>query len=134
MDFQLADKTAVVTGAGRGIGLAVTKALTKEGVREVGAARTITPELNTVAALAVSADLSTAREPRPSPRRQYRNWAASTSSSTTSAPATPTVLASPASSTPTMSSGAACSTSTCSARSGQPARRCPACSTGAAPS
>lgn len=33
MDLQLAGKTAVVTGASRGIGLAVTEALTKEGVR-----------------------------------------------------------------------------------------------------
>jgi len=45
MDLQLHDKTAVVTGASRGIGLAVSRALTHEGVRVVGAARTITPEL-----------------------------------------------------------------------------------------
>ena len=31
MDLQLADKIAVVTGANRGIGLAVTKALVDEG-------------------------------------------------------------------------------------------------------
>ncbi len=59
MDLQLAGKTAVVTGASRGIGLAVTEALTKEGVRVAGAARTVTPELNASAAVAVSADLST---------------------------------------------------------------------------
>jgi NAD(P)-dependent dehydrogenase (short-subunit alcohol dehydrogenase family) len=59
MDLQLADKTAVVTGASRGIGLAVARALTAEGVRVVGAARTITPELKECAAAAVSADLST---------------------------------------------------------------------------
>ncbi|MBA3908119.1 MAG: SDR family oxidoreductase [Pseudonocardiales bacterium] len=59
MDLQLADKTAVVTGAGRGIGLAVTRALTQEGVRVVGAARTLSPELKEWAAVAVSADLST---------------------------------------------------------------------------
>jgi len=59
MDLQLAGKTAVVTGASRGIGLAVTEALTKEGVRVAGAARTVTPELSASAAVAVSADLST---------------------------------------------------------------------------
>jgi len=59
MDLQLAGKTAVVTGASRGIGLAVTEALTTEGVRVVGAARTVTPELNASAAVAMSADLST---------------------------------------------------------------------------
>lgn len=59
MDLELADKTAVVTGAGRGIGLAVTRALAKEGVRVVGAARTISPELEDAATVAVSADLST---------------------------------------------------------------------------
>jgi NAD(P)-dependent dehydrogenase (short-subunit alcohol dehydrogenase family) len=59
MDLQLAGKTAVVTGASRGIGLAVSQALTGEGVRVVGAARTITPELKVASVLAVSADLST---------------------------------------------------------------------------
>jgi len=59
MDLQLAGKTAVVTGASRGIGLAVTQALTKEGVRVIGAARTLTPELKESAAVAVQADLST---------------------------------------------------------------------------
>ena len=33
MDLQLHGKTAVVTGASRGIGLAVSRALTTEGVR-----------------------------------------------------------------------------------------------------
>jgi NAD(P)-dependent dehydrogenase (short-subunit alcohol dehydrogenase family) len=59
MDLKLADKTAVVTGASRGIGLAVTKALAAEGVRVIGAARTVSPELKDSAAVAVSADLST---------------------------------------------------------------------------
>ncbi len=70
MDLQLAGKTAVVTGAGRGIGLAVTEALTTEGVRVVGAARTVTPKLNASAAVAMSADLSTREQPRPSSRRR----------------------------------------------------------------
>ncbi|EDY47304.1 oxidoreductase [Streptomyces clavuligerus] len=59
MDLNLASKTAVVTGAGRGIGLATVRALTAEGVRVVGAARTITPELQETGAHTVSADLST---------------------------------------------------------------------------
>ncbi len=60
MDLQLHGKTAVVTGASRGIGLAVTRALAHEGVRVVGAARTITPELEEASVATVGADLSTA--------------------------------------------------------------------------
>ncbi|MGI8416199.1 MAG: SDR family oxidoreductase [Nakamurella sp.] len=60
MDLQLHGKTAVVTGASRGIGLAVSEALTREGVRVLGAARTIPAELTAVSEAAVSADLSTA--------------------------------------------------------------------------
>ncbi|GAB3659740.1 SDR family oxidoreductase [Actinocorallia lasiicapitis] len=59
MDLSLSGKTAVVTGASRGIGLAVARALAGEGVRVVGAARTITPELKEVAPLSVAADLAT---------------------------------------------------------------------------
>ncbi|MER0446966.1 oxidoreductase [Streptomyces sp. Edi4] len=60
MHLNLASKTAVVTGASRGIGLATVRSLAEEGVRVVGAARTITPELEQTGAYAVSADLSTA--------------------------------------------------------------------------
>jgi NAD(P)-dependent dehydrogenase (short-subunit alcohol dehydrogenase family) len=60
MDLQLHGKAAVVTGASRGIGLAVSQALTHEGVRVVGAARAITPELEEATVAAVAADLSTA--------------------------------------------------------------------------
>ncbi|MET8978358.1 oxidoreductase [Streptomyces sp. NPDC004539] len=60
MDLNLTGKTAVVTGAGRGIGLATVRTLVGEGVRVVGAARTITPELKETGALTVAADLSTA--------------------------------------------------------------------------
>jgi len=60
MDLQLQGKTALVTGASRGIGLAVSQALAQEGVRVVGAARTITAELEKVAVAAVPVDLSTA--------------------------------------------------------------------------
>lgn len=59
MELGINGKTAVVTGASRGIGLAVTEALAAEGVSVVGASRTITPELEKVAAATVAADLST---------------------------------------------------------------------------
>lgn len=59
MDLHLSGKTALVTGASRGIGLAVAEALTREGVRVVGAARTITPELRAASDSTVTADLST---------------------------------------------------------------------------
>ncbi|MCW2993064.1 MAG: short-chain dehydrogenase/reductase [Conexibacter sp.] len=40
MDLQLQDKVAVVTGAGKGIGLAITKMLAEEGAHVVAASRT----------------------------------------------------------------------------------------------
>ncbi|MBB5914863.1 NAD(P)-dependent dehydrogenase (short-subunit alcohol dehydrogenase family) [Nocardia transvalensis] len=60
MDLELTGKTALVTGASRGIGLAIAEELTAEGVRVVGAARTVTPELEKASAAAVSVDLGTA--------------------------------------------------------------------------
>src|SRR5262245_14291579 len=60
MNLNLTSKTAVVTGASRGIGLATVRTLTDEGVRVIGAARSITPELEGTGAIAVAADLSTA--------------------------------------------------------------------------
>lgn len=59
MELGINGKTAVVTGASRGIGLAITETLAAEGVRVVGASRSSTPELEKVAAATVSADLST---------------------------------------------------------------------------
>ncbi|MER0241854.1 SDR family NAD(P)-dependent oxidoreductase [Streptomyces sp. HSW2009] len=53
MDLQLTNKTAIVTGASRGTGLAITKALLAEGVRVVGCARTITPALKDSGAVPV---------------------------------------------------------------------------------
>jgi NAD(P)-dependent dehydrogenase (short-subunit alcohol dehydrogenase family) len=58
MDFELTGKTAVVTGASRGIGLAIAETLSAEGARVVGAARTITRELEKATVATVSADLS----------------------------------------------------------------------------
>jgi NAD(P)-dependent dehydrogenase (short-subunit alcohol dehydrogenase family) len=40
VDLELADKVAVVTGASKGIGLAVTRALLDEGAHVVAGART----------------------------------------------------------------------------------------------
>ncbi|WP_395366940.1 oxidoreductase [Streptomyces sp. YH02] len=59
MELDLVGKTAVVTGASRGVGLAIARQLVSEGVRVVGAARTITPELKEIGAHPVAVDLST---------------------------------------------------------------------------
>ncbi|GAA1894924.1 SDR family NAD(P)-dependent oxidoreductase [Asanoa iriomotensis] len=45
VDLGLAGKTAVVTGAGKGIGLAVTRALAEQGAHVVAGSRTVTAEL-----------------------------------------------------------------------------------------
>jgi len=45
MEHNLTGKTAVVTGAGRGIGLAVTQALTRAGARVVAGSLTASPDL-----------------------------------------------------------------------------------------
>ncbi len=45
MDLGLEDKVAVVTGASRGIGLAVARTLTEEGARVVAGARELSEEL-----------------------------------------------------------------------------------------
>ncbi|SDQ65315.1 SDR family NAD(P)-dependent oxidoreductase [Thermostaphylospora chromogena] len=59
MDMRLTGKTAVVTGASRGIGLAIVRALTGEGMRVAAAARTISPELKETGAIALQVDLAT---------------------------------------------------------------------------
>src|SRR4051812_33311340 len=45
MDLELTDRIAVVTGASKGIGLAVVRTLLAEGARVVAASRTLTDEL-----------------------------------------------------------------------------------------
>jgi NAD(P)-dependent dehydrogenase (short-subunit alcohol dehydrogenase family) len=67
MDLGLAGKTAVVTGAGKGIGLAITRALAAEGASVIAGSLTISSELedlaNEVDVHPVSVDLSTAEGP-----------------------------------------------------------------------
>jgi len=67
MDLRLQNKVAVVTGASKGIGLAIVAALAQEGVRVIAASRGPSPELTEVAerfsVLPVALDLSTADGP-----------------------------------------------------------------------
>jgi NAD(P)-dependent dehydrogenase (short-subunit alcohol dehydrogenase family) len=67
MDLGLAGKTAVVTGASRGIGLAITRGLAAEGARVVAGALKISGELDELAAggavMPVEVDLSTVDGP-----------------------------------------------------------------------
>jgi NAD(P)-dependent dehydrogenase (short-subunit alcohol dehydrogenase family) len=67
MELHLSGKIAVVTGASKGIGLAITDALAGEGARVVAGARTLTAGLSELAARApvrpVQADLATAAGP-----------------------------------------------------------------------
>ncbi|MFF4114894.1 SDR family NAD(P)-dependent oxidoreductase [Streptomyces sp. NPDC001714] len=63
MELHLEDKVAVVTGASKGIGLAVVEKLAREGVKVVAGSRSSTPELDALAAAHdvtfVPVDLST---------------------------------------------------------------------------
>jgi NAD(P)-dependent dehydrogenase (short-subunit alcohol dehydrogenase family) len=63
MDLDLAGRTAVVTGASRGIGLEIVRALGAEGVTVVAAARTPTDELRALADHVVAVDLALAGGP-----------------------------------------------------------------------
>jgi NAD(P)-dependent dehydrogenase (short-subunit alcohol dehydrogenase family) len=63
MDLGLTGKVAIVTGASRGIGLAVTRTLVEEGARVVAGARSVTDDLASLAAAGsvhpVQVDLTT---------------------------------------------------------------------------
>ncbi|VVE34761.1 short-chain dehydrogenase [Pandoraea horticolens] len=64
MNLQLTGKTAIVTGASRGIGLAIVRELVAQGMQVVGAARTLTDDLKKSGATPVSVDLTAADGPR----------------------------------------------------------------------
>jgi len=59
MDLDLKGKTAVVTGASRGIGLAIARALAEEGAVVVGGARNISAELTDITRHTLPVNLST---------------------------------------------------------------------------
>lgn len=63
MDLHLSGKTALVTGASKGIGLATTRAFLAEGAKVVAAARTVDGELGSLPVESVAVDLSTAEGP-----------------------------------------------------------------------
>ncbi|MCP2256799.1 NAD(P)-dependent dehydrogenase, short-chain alcohol dehydrogenase family [Streptoalloteichus tenebrarius] len=58
MDLHLSGRTALVTGASKGIGLAIARLLRAEGMRVVGASRTVTPELAALDVETVTVDLT----------------------------------------------------------------------------
>ncbi|WP_328438028.1 SDR family oxidoreductase [Streptomyces sp. NBC_00457] len=64
MDLQLAGKRVLVTGASKGIGLAIVRAFLAEGASVTAVSRRSTPELDETEATFVSADLSEADGPR----------------------------------------------------------------------
>lgn len=59
MRFDLTGRTAVVTGAGSGIGLACVRALTEAGARVLGGSRTVSPDLRAATPYTRTVDLAT---------------------------------------------------------------------------
>ena len=78
MDMHLSQKVAVVTGASKGIGLAITEALVEAGAHVIAGARNNSPQLQALesagSATFVAADLSTAAGPAGADRRGRRTW------------------------------------------------------------
>jgi NAD(P)-dependent dehydrogenase (short-subunit alcohol dehydrogenase family) len=64
MDLQLAGTHVLVTGASKGIGLAIVGAFRAEGASVIASARRSTPELEATGATFVAADLASADGPR----------------------------------------------------------------------
>ncbi|SMD25906.1 SDR family oxidoreductase [Kibdelosporangium aridum] len=64
MDLQLAGKRVLVTGASKGIGLAIVRAFQAEGASVAATARRSTPELKATGATFFAADLATEDGPR----------------------------------------------------------------------
>ncbi|GLY50642.1 SDR family oxidoreductase [Lentzea sp. NBRC 102530] len=64
MDLNLAGKRVLVTGASKGIGLAIVRAFRQEGADVVAVSRRSTPELEATGATFVAADLSEVEGPR----------------------------------------------------------------------
>ena len=69
MDLELSDKVAVVTGAGKGIGLAITRTLADEGARVVAGSRTADSLEGLDGVTAVALDLATPDGPAQLVRR-----------------------------------------------------------------
>jgi NAD(P)-dependent dehydrogenase (short-subunit alcohol dehydrogenase family) len=69
MDLKLAGKVAVVTGASKGIGLAVVRALVDEGARVVAGARTVSSLEGLPGVTPVARDLAAPPAPRPPGQR-----------------------------------------------------------------
>src|SRR4051794_34108720 len=63
MDLDLTDKVAVVTGASKGIGLAITRALIEEGARVVAGARSTDSLAGLERVTAVALDLASPEGP-----------------------------------------------------------------------
>ena len=63
MDLDLTGRVAVVTGASKGIGLAVARTLAAEGARVVATSRTTTPELEALDVVHIPADLMDPQAP-----------------------------------------------------------------------
>ncbi|MER5291814.1 MULTISPECIES: SDR family oxidoreductase [Streptomyces] len=59
MELDLAGKTALITGASRGIGLEIARTLAAEGARVIGGARTVSDALRETTPYVLSVDLAT---------------------------------------------------------------------------